>query len=323
MHLFRIPAAQALPALRALKTVAMAGGTFAEAERALLHVAARLYGVDDEQARAAVGTTVDELRPISPLDLAQSITSYEDRLRLLQASMVMALADGEATPEEWKVLTEMRTALEVEEARMAAFEKLASGRRDLAQAEAARRAASPTHGRAPESGLRKVLRYFGASLGAATADPALAWRYRKLGLLDEGTLGRALWRHCTERELSFPGEHHGPPEGVIRHDAIHVLTGYSTDARGRLLAAAFTAAMKREEAFAFVFFPMLELSQGDFDPEAFVEALERGAACNVDLAEPSWDLWAAAPRQLLALRTEYGIDARQDHPSIGQDPAGG
>ena len=131
MHLFRIPAAQAVPALRALKTVAMAGGTFAEAERALLQVAARLYGVDE---------ALDDLRPISPLDLAQSITGYEDRLRLLQASMVMALADGEATPEEWTVLTEMRSALEVEEARMAAFEKLASGRRYLARAEAARRA---------------------------------------------------------------------------------------------------------------------------------------------------------------------------------------
>jgi hypothetical protein len=298
MHLFRIPAAQAVPALRALKTVAMAGGVFAEAERALLQVAAGLYGVDED---------LDALRPISPLDLAQSITAYEDRLRLLQASMVMALADGEATAEEWKVLTEMRAALEVEEARMAAFEKLASGRRELARAEAERRAAAPSHARAPESGLRKVLRYFGASVGASSADPALAWRYRKLGLLDEGTLGRALWRHCTERELSFPGEAGGPPDAVIRHDAIHVLTGYATDARGRLLAAAFTAAMKREEAFAFVFFPMLELSQGDFDPEAFVAALERGAQCTVDLAEPSWDLWAAAPRPLRELRVEYAI----------------
>ena len=299
MHLFRIPASQAVAALRALKAVAMANGVFDEKERSLLEVAARLYGIDDEDLEA--------LRPISPLDLAQTITGYEDRLRLLQACMVMALADGEATQDEWQLLTELRKDLEVEEAQMRAFEKLASGRRDLACAEAARRAASPNLVRQPESGLRRVLHYFGAVVGSTEDDPALAWRYRKLGLLPEGTLGRALWKHCTERELSFPGEPHGPPEAVIRHDAIHVLTGYDTEPKGRLLAAAFTAAMKRQEAFAFVFFPMLELKKGDFDADAFVEALERGAACNVDLTDESWDHWAAAPRAVQDLRTEYGI----------------
>ena len=105
MHLFRIPASQAVAALRALKAVAMANGVFDDKERGLLEVAARLYGAEDQD--------LDGLRPISPLDLAQCITSYEDRLRLLQACMVMALADGEATRDEWDLLTELRAALEV------------------------------------------------------------------------------------------------------------------------------------------------------------------------------------------------------------------
>src|SRR5689334_10368818 len=104
MHLFRIPASQAVPALRALKSIAVANGAFDEKERSLLEVAARLYGHGDQD--------LDALRPISPLDLAQAIGSYEDRLRLLQACMVMALADGEATAEEWRALEAMRTALE-------------------------------------------------------------------------------------------------------------------------------------------------------------------------------------------------------------------
>lgn len=94
---------------------------------------------------------------------------------------------------------------------------------------------------------------------------------------------------------------------MIRHDLIHVLAGYPTDAKGRLLAAAFTAGMKNEEAFAFVFFPMLELAKGDFDAEAFARALERGDDCNVDLTDDAWDFWAALPRPIDALRADYGI----------------
>jgi hypothetical protein len=52
---------------------------------------------------------------------------------------------------------------------------------------------------------------------------------------------------------------------------------------------------------------MLELTEGDFDAEAFTQALERGAACTVDLTEESWNHRAAAPRQVSELRVEYGI----------------
>src|SRR5687767_9450441 len=117
MHLFRIPASQAVAALRGLKAVAMANGVFDDKERGLLEVAARLYGADE--------LDLHTLKPISPLDLAQNITSYEDRLRLLQACMVMALADGEATNDEWELLEQIRSALEVEDARMEMFRGIA------------------------------------------------------------------------------------------------------------------------------------------------------------------------------------------------------
>ena len=313
MQLFKVSPAQALTALRTLKAVAMANGEFDDKERTLLDVAAHLYGVEVD---------VDDLRPIAPEDLAQEVSSFDDRLRLLQACLIMALADGEATEDEWRVLEELRVALDVEDARMKVFHDLALGRRRLANKAFGRQLASlrpgAPHGAA--AGLDAIRRFFRVLGLGQSDDPARAERYRALRDLPEGTLGRAYWQWCHDQGHPLPFEPGGPPESTVHHDLLRVLTGCPADPSGELDLAAFTAGMKHEDPFAFLFFPLLSLcaglevspakaqEKGHFDPARFMEALTRGAACNTDLTE-SWDFWPLMGRPLVEVRRQYEISA--------------
>src|SRR3954470_9568437 len=99
MRLFELPEVEAIAALRALKAVAVANGDLADDGRILLEVASTLYGVEAD---------IDALTPISPGELGASVRAPEDRLRLLQACLVVAMADGEASRSEWQVLDAIR-----------------------------------------------------------------------------------------------------------------------------------------------------------------------------------------------------------------------
>src|SRR4051812_568284 len=132
--------------------------------------------------------------------------------------------------QEWAVLEELRLALGVDDARMKIFHHLAAGRRQLAQVEMLRRLAGPVLERArQEKGLIGLFHFVRNARGRLEEDRAMAWRYRKLGLMPEGTLGREYWRYSRLNEFAFPGEISGPDEMVVNHDFIHVLTGYGTD----------------------------------------------------------------------------------------------
>jgi hypothetical protein len=83
--------------------------------------------------------------------------------------------------------------------------------------------------------------------------------------------------------------------------------------------AAFTAGMKKEDPFTFCFFPILQFhaglqiqpvvpaAKGNFDPETFAAAHERGARTKVDLTG-GWDHWPHMERPADDVRRELGID---------------
>src|SRR5262249_19041969 len=139
-------------------------------------------------------------------------------------------------------------------------------------------------------GLWKLLKVFRQK----HEDPALAWKYKKLGLLPEGTLGREFWTHLTEREFPFPGEKGGLQERGVHHDLTHVLTGYDTDPQGETKIAAFYAGYKKEDPFAFIFMVLVMFHIGksiaptaavtpatmQVDPKKMIRAMQRGAQIN-------------------------------------------
>ena len=82
---------QVLASLGAMKAVAQANGVFDGSERALLTTAAELFGV---------AVDVDQLAALTPEALAAAVTDPVWRQRLVQALVVVAVIDGEASHSE-------------------------------------------------------------------------------------------------------------------------------------------------------------------------------------------------------------------------------
>ncbi len=167
------------------------------------------------------------------------------------------------------------------------------------------------------------------ALGAAAfvlgiyRDAALAKRFRYLGELAQGTLGRAFHDHLVSRGMRFPGEHGGMPERMVHHDLMHVLNDYGTDAAGECQLGAFYAGhcSSRGEAEWFTFFIIvvatfhLELAvspavvtptRGAFDPRAALLAFDRGSRVTTDVMG-RWDYWSLMPLPLAEARSRLGL----------------
>ena len=310
VRFFQLGAADPLVALRTFKLVALANGKYDDHERALLVTAARCVGVEVD---------VDMLEPMAATAVAEAITDPADRLMILQGAVLMAIADGDATRDEIAVLHQLRDALGVDEGALRSLERLADGHRTLAMFEMMRRAPILGDIRA-KYGLGAFAKLVAQLIGLQRTDEALAWRYEELGLLAEGTLGREFWRHCRQRRFGFPGERGGLQEFTVQHDFLHVLTGYDTDPDGEMQIAAFTAGMRRDKAFFFLFFPVMmfnvgvgptqvagvHTTTGLFDPDKLFAAMERGHAVTRDLIL-DWDYWPEVELPVVELRRKYGI----------------
>ena len=163
------------------------------------------------------------------------------------------------------------------------------------------------------AGIRKMLAPF-----TGAEDPEVAWKYKQLGLLPEGTLGREFSEHCTKNRFAVPGEKGGIPERLVFHDFGHVLAGYDTRPESEIQQGAFQGGFVREDGFAFLMFaviqfhlgvkvtPVTDGRTGLFDVPKVLRAAQRGAACKVDLSD-HWDPFAVADAPLEQIRAEYGI----------------
>jgi hypothetical protein len=153
------------------------------------------------------------------------------------------------------------------------------------------------------------------------ADPTLAARYRGLGSLPAGTLGREYWEQYQRNGYAFPGEPNGLNEAFATpHDCTHVLSGYDTSPCGELLVSTFTAAMHPSRPMEGHMLPVIfswhlgiKINEvagsavGALDPREFWQAWARGAAMTEDLFAPGWAFWACAEESVAALRQHYGI----------------
>jgi hypothetical protein len=306
MDLFDIPENERLTALRALKTVATANGAFGDPERAMLRAAAGVWRVDAD---------ADGLDPITPGDLAAGVAAPEARTHVLQACMLMSLADQNVTAEEYAALEAFRRALAVDEARMPVMQDLAKGR--LFQARMHFRASSRAAIRSQlnDTGAASALRM----MGLLPADRALVERCRALAALPDGTLGREYCRYRERNGFPWPGEKGGVVMGALHHDLTHVLTGYDTDPIGEIQIGSFTAGMKRVDPFVFLIFVMLEFhvglavrpfsepTPGHYDAALAFRAHQAGTRCARDLTD-QWDVWPEMARPVEDLRVELHID---------------
>lgn len=314
MSLITIPEDVARAGLGAIKSVALADGSFDARERALVDCAARAIGHSID---------ADALEALAPAEVAAVVIDPVHRERLVQALIVVSTIDEEPSRAEVALVERFAAALGVDEPRVRDLENLQRGRVGLVRIDQLRRAPilkKFLRDAWSDAGLRGVARLVKAmATGEGPQDRELAFRYKKLGLLPEGTLGRAFWAHMTQNEFAFPGEPGGLMEnGGIQHDALHVMAGYDTDPAGETQIAAFTSACFGEDPFAFVFMvllmfhlgvkiaPIATPARGAFDPPRILAAIERGSRADRRIFD-CWDFFELAPLTLPEARAHFGI----------------
>jgi len=306
------------PALRALKQVALANGSVTDAERQLLEILAEMNGSRVEVVRLA---------PISPAEVAAAIRGAHERKRLVQLAILTAMTDGEVTPAQDAAVRALAEAVECDERSLDVLHDFAGQHLLLCRYDFIRRAAPTFFGELWEDqGFRGLKKFFGAIAGFGKIDAELGWRYKQLGLLPQGTLGRAYWEFATRRKFAMPGEHKGIVEEFVYHDMGHVLSGYDTNPEGEVRQAAFQAGNRRDDGFVFLLMVMAAghlglkinpnlTARGLFQPKPILRALWRGATCKVDLTY-RWNYWEVVERPLEELRHEYNIQPVEPGPGV-------
>jgi tellurite resistance protein len=313
MALFDLTPVQIRAALGAARSVAECDGAIEAHERELLAAAARALGQPDD---------VDAIEPVSAAEVAAVLPEPATRTRLVQALIILALMDGEIKDAELKTIRAYAAALGVDEPRIDTLKKVAAGHHRLAYLHEWRRSGllKDAMKKAWEAkGFKGIWSMLVSMRGTMAQDPEIAWRYKRLGLLPEGTFGRAYWQHMTERGFAFPGEPNSFPEELANHDLSHVLGGYDTDPLGECQVVAFVSGFMKADPFGYLFQIFLHMQLGvhmfDGTPtqhmiiptEKVLAALERGSRLTFDLYDPKWDFWADFPLPLEEVRKKYGV----------------
>jgi hypothetical protein len=267
------------------------------------------------------GMAIDprDLPRVSAEVTARIITDPHRRKRLLQLAMVNATIDGSVERAPAASVAHLAAALGVDEDGVATLTRMAAHQDTLARLDLLRRVGGRVMGKAwKEKGWAGVREMIGGLSGTSAEDGAMLRRYNRLGLLPEGTFGRALWEHWVTRDFNLPGMAGGFPEAAIFHDLGHVLSGYDTDPEGEIQQAAFQAGFVRNDGFMFLFFgiaqfhlgmritPVAEAERGLLDVDKVMTALSRGASCTIDLSD-GFDMWPYVGRPLDEVRAELQI----------------
>lgn len=330
------PSAEVAAAIAgAAYTVASAGGSLplSRADRLAIPSALSIVFGDER------GIDVDALTPVASGDLVRVIEDPAIRLDLVRVLAVLALLDGAIEQAKLALVLDVASALHVHADFVDAFQQLALNHvrwagYDMIRANVATIPGVPWR---PDDPYEPFLPYHGDAV-----DPSLTARYERLGELASGTLGRAFFEHYTSNRYAFPGVEQALAEAwATPHDALHVLSGYSTSAQGELLVAAFTGGMLEpgDDLMESHVLPTIliyhlgidinkGLNEGDrermladpswrdnydgnvhlgLDAEKLWVAWQRGRAMAADVYDGHWDFWAVAPMTLEELRERYAI----------------
>jgi hypothetical protein len=270
---------------------------------------------------------VAALSPISPTELAGLVGGGGVGEHAVQFLAVIALVDGSVRAERVEAVARYSAALGLFEDYLDELIAAGEGRLQWAIADMSRRnVVSISDGRLrPDD--------FALWPYRDAPDPALADRYRGLGILPRGTLGAEFHRWYATHGFAFPGEPAAVNEAfTCPHDSTHLLSGYSTSPQGELLVSTFTAGIHPLEPMAGHVLPVIfswhlgiQLNPlagswtGALHPRKFWVAWERGAETIGDPFAADWDFWALAETPLEDLKRRYAIPPLDPHDAAAED----
>lgn len=311
MNLVQPTPAEAEAGLRALAEVLGNGG-------GLNPIAEQLLGAVQKHV-LATEFDVRRLPPISPEELAERVVRAPVRRQLAMAMVVLSFASGTAGRRHVALIETYTSGLgvavrELHDLRLLVERRIAALRFDILRHMYIGDRIAALY---KDAGFVGILEALGGIRGLVER-PALAAKYRALGELPPGTLGRGYFEYATSNRFPFPGERGGAPEMILPHDAAHVLGGYETDPAGEMQVAAFTAGFRQEQTASILLFVLCQFDLGvqmvpqsrpeigTLDPDLFFAAFVRGSKMTVDLFG-AWDFWGVVGERIVALREAYGI----------------
>ena len=280
-------------------------------ERVFLDTYARIVGFD----------LVDVPEPIAPVDV--QIAGSHPRKRLVQLAALAVLLGLPVKRDAFEFLKALARHLGVHDGVIDVIHALIAKRHLRVRLLAMRRGLRVMLKEAMlAEGIRGVGRLMAALWFAAAVNKDKLWRYKRLGLLPDGTLGREYWKHMTTVGFGFPGEPAGIADSVAYHDVAHVLAEHEATGLGEIQQGSFQGGNRREDGFFFIQFVVLHFHQGvritpgappevgNFDPVMVLWAIHRGARCHVDMTH-QWDFWPLMTLSLDEARAACGLLPRR------------
>ena len=288
----------------------------------------------DATLAAMTGVTVHvaDLAPIGPEAYARALARRDEafRSRMVQSMIMGALVLRPLPREVADRVAEYARELSVDDGMLAVAQRFAAGNLGLAAFDFDRNGYT-----AAWSPDRAQALHTSGALDSAWSecvnDGALAARWRALGDLPAGTIGRAMFEFYEARGFVFPGLPGSAPPLLAQHDWVHVLADYGSRVESELEVFAFIA-RANDDPRGFSLFAMVVslfetgyLRSGAGLFEAFpgqlshagvaqrvADALRRGAlshglngAPDVDFLAVDW--FGLADRPVEALRAAFGI----------------
>lgn len=300
-----------LGAMRAVTRAGRGETDVAGRGHALLHAAGRIV------FRPPLDVDPQSLERCSPRELAQRLRATALREGAARLIGVASLVDGDLDPGRLACAVDYARALGVDEDWVRQLLETARGHLDWVKADMIRRNVRTFPGLAiGDAHDPQFLPYHGTD-----ADRALTARYRALEQLDPATFGGTFFEQFRLHGFLLPGEVGAFNEAFsVRHDALHVLSGYDTSVAGEILVSTFTGGMHRDGGIGGHILPVIyewhvgidlnfavPSAHGELDPERFWVAWDRGLATTRDVLEPDWDFWQLAPLALDGVRAAHGV----------------
>ena len=308
---FQLSVAQAQAALGALRAVVAADGPPRAGGARFLAAAAETLGLGDGQGVPSA----------DPKRLGEHFVTAAAKRTLAHALVIAACCEGEVTLKGEATVGSLVKALDVQSHWVELLPALRRRNAFTVKRQLFRR--SPDARRLfariwAEEGLRGFGRVLLFVLGLYR-DPKLAARFRELGALPKGTVGRTYFDDFQARKLAFPGERGGMPERMVHHDFMHVINRYGTDAAGECELAGFYAGFTPGDSFTFIMIVLATFQLGmpvspaavtparlAFDPARVVAAFLRGRRLRVDVMG-QWNYWELVPLSIDEAQARLGL----------------
>jgi hypothetical protein len=272
---------------------------------------------------------VDALAPVSPAELRARVNDPDARTWLVRCAILVPYVSLEVDTAKVTVLDALAMQLGVapELLRELHLRRLAQATR--VARDQARRGARLY----PTVHASSALHALVASLRAHRGDAALAARWRSLGAMPAGSLGRALLEFHRAHHLPLPGEPGAPDESLVERDLLRLLGGFAFDDAGEQGLSGFLAGLARLPMGRSL---VLEAVAGCCTTSHLSGALARGVPPQPDLAllgaaydrgvaasaalGREWSWWSVLGEDVGALRLRYGVRvARATRPAVAAE----